>query len=127
MLAPCLFQKHIQKPHELRVTVVGQKIFPIKINSQETEETRIDWRRDQSLDAYHLYEITKIPLTLERRIYSYMRSEDLKYGAFDFIVSPNGKYFFLECNAAGQWLWLEDATGAQISTAVAELLIERGV
>jgi hypothetical protein len=31
---------------------------------------------------------------------------------------------FLECNPNGQWLWIEDATGLEISKAIAAALIK---
>ena len=36
-----------------------------------------------------------------------MASLGLKFGCFDFIVTPDGEYVFLEVNEAGQFLWIE--------------------
>ena len=46
----------------------------------------------------------------------------LTYGALDFVVSPDGSYTFLECNAGGQFGWLEARTGAPLTDALADLL-----
>ena len=46
--APCLFQKNIPKQFEIRITVVGHRVFGAVIYSQQMEETRYDWRRDHS-------------------------------------------------------------------------------
>ena len=43
-ISPIIFQKEIKKDYELRVTVVGQEIFPIKIESQNSEISSLDWR-----------------------------------------------------------------------------------
>ena len=48
----------------------------------------------------------------------------LNYGAFDFVITPDGDWVMLECNPAGQWLWLEHETGAPIAAALADLLTE---
>jgi glutathione synthase/RimK-type ligase-like ATP-grasp enzyme len=48
----------------------------------------------------------------------------LNYGAFDFVVTPDGDWVMLECNPAGQWLWLERETGIPIAAALAEFLTE---
>ena len=46
----------------------------------------------------------------------------LLYGAFDFIVTPEGRHVFLEVNPAGQYLWVEAKTGLQITSAVVDAL-----
>jgi len=38
-------------------------------------------------------------------------------------VSHEGEHVFFECNPNGQWLWIEELTGAQIGKAIAELLL----
>jgi hypothetical protein len=47
----------------------------------------------------------------------------LTYGALDFIVSPEGEYFFLENNPFGQYLWLEHETGLALTDAMCNLLV----
>ncbi|MGH7203380.1 MAG: ATP-grasp domain-containing protein, partial [Candidatus Levyibacteriota bacterium] len=42
--APTLFQEYISKKIEIRVTIVGKKIFACEIHSQDSEKTKIDWR-----------------------------------------------------------------------------------
>ena len=49
----------------------------------------------------------------------------LNFGAFDFIVTPDNKYIFLECNPNGQWLWIELLTGQKISEKIANALDRR--
>ncbi len=46
----------------------------------------------------------------------------LPFGVFDFAVTPDGKWVFLECNAGGQYGWIEDPIGAPITEALADLL-----
>ena len=48
----------------------------------------------------------------------------LHFGAFDFIYSKEGKYFFLELNPNGQWLWLEEQSGYNLTKEVADNLLE---
>ena len=42
----------------------------------------------------------------------------LVYGALDFIVTPDNRWIFLEINCMGQYLWIEELTGLQISSAI---------
>ena len=45
------------------------------------------------------------------------------FGAFDFIVTPELKWIFLEINPNGQWLWLEQSLKLDISQKIVEYLI----
>jgi D-alanine-D-alanine ligase-like ATP-grasp enzyme len=46
---------------------------------------------------------------------AYLRAFGLIFGAFDFSVTPDGRWWFLECNPAGQWGWLTEETGLPIA------------
>ena len=50
---------------------------------------------------------------------------DLLFGAFDLAVDGAGTPYFLECNPAGQYLWLKEMAGLDISPAVARILASR--
>ncbi|MGH3806966.1 MAG: hypothetical protein ACRDRU_10105 [Pseudonocardiaceae bacterium] len=45
------------------------------------------------------------------------------FGAFDFSVTPDGRWWFLECNPAGQWGWIAEETGLPIAGAIADELV----
>src|SRR5207237_1495301 len=42
---PMIFQAYVPKRLELRVTVVGERVFVAEIHSQESNHTRHAWRR----------------------------------------------------------------------------------
>jgi glutathione synthase/RimK-type ligase-like ATP-grasp enzyme len=119
-LSPILAQEYIDKDFELRITIVGEKIFACAIRSQEIEQTRIDWRNNNLESIKH--ELYELPSDIKTRIFTLMRKWHLSYGAIDMIVTPRGDYVFLEINPGGQWLWIEEMTGIPISQALAELL-----
>ena len=48
----------------------------------------------------------------------------LNEAPFDFIYSRDGRYFFLELNPNGQWLWLLEHSGYNLTSEIAENLIE---
>lgn len=118
---PVIFQELIQKNHELRVTVVGKKIFPIKIDSQKNPLTVVDWRNPLCIDKLD-HKVTTIDSKTEAFCFKMLRVLGLRFGAFDFIVDKTGKLYFLEVNPNGQWYWLEDMTGVLISDAIADIL-----
>ncbi len=118
--APVIFQEYIEATCDLRVTVVGDKIFAAAIDSQKTAY-RVDFRMDMNVTITP----TKLAPKTEAGIRKLMKSLDLTYGAIDFRRRPNGEEVFLEINPAGQWLFVEDQTGQPISKAVADYLIDR--
>ncbi len=120
-ITPGIFQERVDKAYELRVTVVGSRMFSVKIDSQAHSETTLDWRRSLHDVAY---EPVELPRNIEDRLTRFMEDFGLIYGAFDLIVTPEGEYVFLEINPSGQFMWLEYATGLEITAELADLLIK---
>jgi len=114
---------YVEKLFELRVTVVSDKCFACKINSQtlDDEKGKIDWRQGYDYGLEH--EVYDLPSEIEVQCIEYLETLGLNFGCFDFIVTPAGGYVFLECNPNGQWLWIEEATGMKISETIAEALM----
>ncbi|NWJ50943.1 MAG: hypothetical protein HXX14_08760 [Bacteroidetes bacterium] len=104
-VAPGIFQEYIQKAYELRITIVDHEIFAVKIDSQAEANTTIDWRKDQNGASYELIDLDD---SFKHRLLALHQAFGLVFGAYDFIVTPNNEYVFLEVNPAGQWLWMED-------------------
>jgi ATP-grasp ribosomal peptide maturase len=113
-----LFQEWIDKAHEVRMTVVGGRFFPVEIHAG-SDAARIDWRTDYKNLAY---KPTTVPGPVRERVTAFMDQFGLVFGAFDFIVTPAGDWRFLEVNSNGQWSWIEQKTGVPISRAIADLL-----
>jgi glutathione synthase/RimK-type ligase-like ATP-grasp enzyme len=118
-LAPGIFQELIEKEYELRITVVGNSVFAVRIESQDSPTTVLDWRKDYDALAYSA---VKLPAEVEQNLLRLHAALGLVFGAYDFIVTPSGEYIFLEVNPVGQWLWLEEAVGIGVSRALADLL-----
>lgn len=124
-LAPTLFQVYVPKKHELRITVVGTRVFTCEIHSQVSEQTELDWRGFDANDPIP-HKIGSLPKELGKKILEMVRMLDLSFGAIDMIFTPEEKYVFLELNPNGQWGWIEILTGMPISQAIADLLIKGG-
>ena len=115
-------QEYIPKKFELRITVVGEEIFSTKINSQLMKEGKgkEDWR--QGYDWGLKWEPFELPIEIAKKCLQFLKKMRLNFGCFDFIVTPDDEYVFLECNPNGQWLWIELATGQPISETIAKWL-----
>ncbi len=117
-ITPGVFQQFVPKAYELRVTVVGGRVFTAKINSQSRPETKVDWRHL----PFEVDEVLDLPPEIEAKIHAFMKEFGLVYGAFDFIVTPEGRHVFLEINPAGQYMWIESKLGLPITAALADAL-----
>ncbi len=110
-----LFQAEVvDKIADLRVTVVGDQVFCVRI-----ESGLLDWRSDY--DAL-TYQAIDPPPGMADRLHAYLSRFGLTFGCFDFAVAPDGVAWFLECNPNGQWAWLEEHTGAPMTAAFADVL-----
>ncbi|MEW6731013.1 MAG: MvdC/MvdD family ATP grasp protein [Acidobacteriota bacterium] len=98
------FQEYIPKQYELRVTVIGEKLFAAKIHSQDDARTAID-SRDMSAEI--LYEATQLPPDIAQRCLNLVKSYGLNFSAIDLIVTPDNEYVFLENNPNGQFLYIQ--------------------
>lgn len=123
-LCPMTFQECVEKRLELRVTVVGNRVFTAAVDSNAIAEAGLDWRRrgDDLSDAWQKH---VLPADVEAKVLALMDRLHLNYGALDFILTPAGEHVFLEVNPAGEYFWLEDCPGLPISAAIAELLLGR--
>lgn len=118
---PTYFQEHIKKTADIRVTVVGSRIFSAKIYSQEFEDTRIDWRKGENANLR--YEPIDLGPTLNEACINLTRFLGLQFGALDFILDSEGRYLFLEINPNGQWGWIQYRLKYDISGTIANLLL----
>ncbi|MBB5958447.1 glutathione synthase/RimK-type ligase-like ATP-grasp enzyme [Saccharothrix tamanrassetensis] len=101
----CMFQELVEKKHELRVTVFEDQVFTCEIRSQESDLTRYDWRRQ---DAPPKAVAGDLPEPVAAACLALMEEFDLRYAAFDFIVTPDDRHVFLEMNPNGQWLFVQE-------------------
>ncbi|MFC4610088.1 ATP-grasp ribosomal peptide maturase [Streptomyces maoxianensis] len=109
-----LFQHRIDKAADVRVTVVGDQVFSVRINSG-----LLDWRTDYDCLTYA---VVDPPPGITEALHQYLRFFGLAFGAFDFAIDRSGAWWFLECNPSGQWAWLEPETGLPMVAAMADLL-----
>ena len=120
VLTPCLFQDHIAKKADIRVTVVGDKVFSALIDSQNDQESRVDFRLKPDLPVYHF----ELPLTVARKLLKLIHSWNLEFAACDFVLTPEEELVFIEANVEGNWLWIEHELGLAISGTIAERLLD---
>lgn len=116
--APVIFQEHIRADIDLRITIIGDEIFPAEIRSGETDYL-VDFRMTMHSAPIQAH---VLPDAIVAKLRAFMAALGLVYGAIDMRLTPDGEYVFLEVNPAGQWLFIEDRTGQPITAALAEYL-----
>lgn len=117
--APVIFQEYVPGGVDLRITIVGDRIFPAAIESGRSRYA-VDFRMD--LENVPITEAL-LPPDVERGLRALMDRLGLVYGAVDMRRTPEGRHVFLEINPAGQWLFIEAQTEQPISAALADELV----
>ncbi|MCL6297188.1 ATP-grasp ribosomal peptide maturase [Streptomyces kronopolitis] len=111
-----LFQAQVPKVADVRTVVVGRQVFAARITAPPGV---VDWRAEYRNLSYE-------PVTcsdeMRGALVRFLAGFGLSFGAFDFAVTADGAWWFLECNPNGQWAWLEDAAQLPVTTAIADLL-----
>lgn len=114
-MTPIYLQEYVSKQFEVRLTIIKNNFFAIRIDTKN----QIDWRKDYE---NHHYSIIECPEEIRKKCSKLLEYYNLEFGAFDFIVDKNNNWIFLEMNSNGQWLWLERRLNLQISKKIIDLL-----
>jgi ATP-grasp ribosomal peptide maturase len=115
-----LFQQKVAKVADVRVTVVGDRMFCVRIDS---DDGLLDWRADYSQLSYS---VVTSPDGMVGALRDYLDRFGLVFGCFDFALDHQGGWHWLELNPGGQWAWMQEPTGLPMAAAFADLL-EEGV
>lgn len=121
--APVLLQEEIPKRADIRVIVIGDVIYAVAIDSQQDEQTVVDWRCGGPGLSH---EVIDLPGQLRGQLLSLADSYHLSFAAIDMVLDASGQYIFLEINPSGEWGWLERVTDLDISSSVATVLMNGG-
>ncbi|MEK7092065.1 MAG: hypothetical protein AAB907_00410 [Patescibacteria group bacterium] len=122
--SPSIFQRCIAKKYELRITVVGNNAFVVRIESQKGETTKTDWRKSNQTGEKIGMEESELPVSVKNKCLNFVSRLGLRFGCIDMIVTPDDRYVFLEINPNGQWYFIQTATGIPIGEAIVDLLCE---
>lgn len=116
---PLLLQRCVPKGVDIRVTICGDKAYPVEVITPPGSP--IDWRATHGELRYRL---CHLPAEVYGACRSFMRELRLLYGAFDFVRTDDGRWYFLEVNPAGEWAWLDVALGLSMRDSLIDLLYD---
>ncbi len=107
------------KAADVRLTAVGDLLFAVRIDGSPG----VDWRR-------HYDDLTYTPIPtppeIAEGVRAYLDAFGLVFGAFDFGLGTDGRWYWYECNPNGQWAWFPDRITAPITAALADQLQHSG-
>ena len=117
--APLVAQQALTHKLDLRVTVVGRKVFCSSVKHRG-QPIQGDWRLAKTCAEFQPYDLPEVIAT---RCIQLTQSLGLVFGAID-LAMQDGTYYFLEINPTGEWAWLVDQTSLPIDEAIASTLLE---
>jgi glutathione synthase/RimK-type ligase-like ATP-grasp enzyme len=124
-LGPLILQREIAKKEEIRVIVVDNEAFAVRLDLRSISNVEVDIRQ---LD-YKRHEESFSPcldrtdlITLSKQV---VRELGLSYGGIDWAIDSSGNAYFLECNPLGAFKWFEMRSEQDITGSIADALERR--
>ncbi|MFE6869723.1 RimK family alpha-L-glutamate ligase [Kitasatospora sp. NPDC057692] len=115
---PVLVQEYVEHEAELRVYFVAGRLHAFEVGKADPADP---WAAPERLEVRPLPSPPPRVAAATRALAGAM---DLRYGAFDFLLSA-GRPVFLEVNPDGDWRWAERRTGGTpVTAAVAAMLAD---
>lgn len=117
---PAIYQRLVEKLHDLRVTVVGDEVFARRIVFQAHKSARVDWcaADEAMLDL----QPCRLDTAVAGRCRALLWVLGFKITGMIFVVTSEGDTVFLEINAVGRWAWVQEATGLPVAELIARRL-----
>ena len=115
--APVIAQQALRDKTDLRVTVVGDYVFAVRV-LRDGNGIEGDWRVIPKSQL--VYESCQLTPTVENNCRELVQKLDLAFAAIDLIENDKG-VFFVEVNPTGEWSWLT-ADDRPIDAAIATWL-----
>jgi glutathione synthase/RimK-type ligase-like ATP-grasp enzyme len=101
--APAIYQDMVVKQFDVRMVLLGAAVYSCALYNPKGA---IDWRQDTSQGVVQV-EKMETPAAVERAVLAFAEKSGISFGSFDFAVDSEGRWWFLEVNEGGQFLWLD--------------------
>ncbi|MEY9211973.1 hypothetical protein NI17_007835 [Thermobifida halotolerans] len=109
-----------RKRFDVRVVATRHRHAAVAIAS-DSPQARQDFRSHYDTLTYRP---VALPPEVAEGCRRYLRLLKLRLGVFDFCVTDDDQWHFLECGPGAQWAWLEEATGIVMGDLVADALLK---
>jgi hypothetical protein len=105
-VCPGIYQAAVRKRYDLRVTVIGSRMFTIRIDTPAGEDGVVDWRSASIAQRVESRAVV-LPDAWQRSLRRLMDALGLVFGCVDLVADQDDELHFLEINQAGQFLFVE--------------------
>jgi glutathione synthase/RimK-type ligase-like ATP-grasp enzyme len=101
--APAIYQEMVPKEFDIRMVLMGGHIYSYALHNTKKA---LDWRQDCGFGHVSVEPIAT-PIDVAQGVLAFAREAGICFGSLDFGVDAEGKWWFLEINEQGQFLWLD--------------------
>lgn len=101
--APAIYQQMVVKQFDVRMVLLGGAVYSCALHNAKGA---IDWRQDTNQGLVRVQPI-ETPESVEKAVLAFAEKSGISFGSLDFAVDYEGRWWFLEINEEGQFLWLD--------------------
>jgi glutathione synthase/RimK-type ligase-like ATP-grasp enzyme len=102
--APAIYQQRVDKAFDVRMVLLGTTVYSFSLR---TPNEALDWRQEVGQGHVTIEEVLT-PEEIERAVLRFAQEARIEFGSLDFAVDREGRWWFLEINEEGQFLWLDE-------------------
>ena len=102
--APAIYQQMVVKNFDVRMVLLGTTVYSYSLHNPKAA---IDWRQDCGQGLVEV-RIIETPPEVEKAVLTFAKKAGICFGSLDFAIDADGRWWFLEINEEGQFLWLDE-------------------
>lgn len=119
---PWFIQEKVISEFDMTTFMAGERMFSFKRSRKNL--SGLDWRSEQTLsESSQEWEFFVPPEAFGGKLFALSQRLGVNWGRFDFMISPDGDFIFLEYNANGQFVFLDLQDRHGLIDAVAHYLV----
>jgi glutathione synthase/RimK-type ligase-like ATP-grasp enzyme len=103
--APAIYQELVVKKFDVRMVLLGAAVYSYSLHNPKGA---LDWRGDAAQGFVRVEPIITPP-EVEKSVLAFAAKSGIACGSFDFAIDNQDRWWFLEVNEGGQFLWLDAA------------------
>jgi len=103
--APAIYQEMVVKKFDVRMVLLGAAVYSYSLHNPKGA---LDWRGDATQGLVRVEAIVTPP-EVEKSVLAFAAKSCIAFGSFDFAIDNQDRWWFLEVNEGGQFLWLDAA------------------
>ena len=103
--APAIYQELIVKKFDVRMVLLGAAVYSYSLHNPKDA---LGWRQEATQGLLKVESIITPP-EVEKSVLAFAAKSGIACGSFDFAIDNQDRWWFLEINEGGQFLWLDAA------------------